>query len=135
MGRSKCLPQDPVYLQKTLPINFDLDFFLEEPMINSKFAFANRFRSEGDIHLQSGDLRTGTTRSRKEVATMANGVVKWFDERKGFGFIQREDGPDLFVHFSGISASGFKSLKEGDKVSFEVEQGKKGPAAVNVTVI
>ena len=135
MGRSKCLPQDPVYLQKTLPINFDLDFFLEEPMINFKFAFANRFRSEGDIHLQSGDLRTGTTRSRKEVATMANGVVKWFDERKGFGFIQREDGPDLFVHFSGISASGFKSLKEGDKVSFEVEQGKKGPAAVNVTVI
>ena len=104
-------------------------------MIKVKFAFANRFRSEGDIHLQSGDLRTGTTRIRKEVATMANGVVKWFDERKGFGFIQREDGPDLFVHFSGISASGFKSLKEGDKVSFEVEQGKKGPAAVNVTVI
>jgi cold shock protein len=135
VGRSKCLPQDPVYVQKTFPINFDLDFFVEEPMIKLKFAFANRFRSEGDIHLQSGDLRTGTTRSRKEVATMANGVVKWFDERKGFGFIQREDGPDLFVHFSGISASGFKSLKEGDKVSFEVEQGKKGPAAVNVTVI
>ena len=66
---------------------------------------------------------------------MANGVVKWFDERKGYGFIQREDGPDLFVHFSGISGAGFKSLKEGDKVSFEVEQGKKGPAAVNVTVI
>jgi CspA family cold shock protein len=135
VGRTRCIPQDLVYLQKILPINFDLDFFLEEPMIKTKFAFANRFRSEGDIHLKSGDLRTGTTRSRKEVATMANGVVKWFDERKGFGFIQREDGPDLFVHFSGISASGFKSLKEGDKVSFEVEQGKKGPAAVNVTVI
>ena len=66
---------------------------------------------------------------------MANGVVKWFDERKGYGFIQREDGPDLFVHFSGINGAGFKSLKEGDKVSFEVEQGKKGPAAINVTVI
>ena len=66
---------------------------------------------------------------------MANGVVKWFDERKGYGFIQREDGPDLFVHFSGINGAGFKSLREGDKVSFEVEQGKKGPAAVNVTVI
>lgn len=66
---------------------------------------------------------------------MANGVVKWFDERKGYGFIQREDGPDLFVHFSGINGAGFKSLREGDKVSFEVEQGKKGPAAVNVTVV
>jgi len=66
---------------------------------------------------------------------MANGVVKWFDERKGYGFIQREDGPDLFVHFSGINGAGFKSLKEGDKVSFEVEQGKKGPAAINVTVV
>ena len=104
-------------------------------MMKTKFASANRCRSEGDIHLESGDLKTGTTRLGKEVATMANGVVKWFDERKGYGFIQREDGPDLFVHFSGISGAGFKSLKEGDKVSFEVEQGKKGPAAVNVTVI
>jgi cold shock protein len=122
-------------LKKIFSINFDLDFFPGEPMIETKFAFANRFRSEGDIHLESGDLKTGTTLLGKEVATMANGVVKWFDERKGYGFIQREDGPDLFVHFSGISGAGFKSLKEGDKVSFEVEQGKKGPAAVNVTVI
>jgi CspA family cold shock protein len=66
---------------------------------------------------------------------MANGSVKWFDDRKGYGFIEQEDGPDVFVHHSGISGNGFKSLKEGDKVSFDIEQGKKGPAAVNVTVV
>ena len=66
---------------------------------------------------------------------MANGIVKWFNDRKGFGFIQHEDGTDVFVHHSGINASGFKSLDEGDKVTFDVEQGQKGPAAVNVTVV
>ena len=66
---------------------------------------------------------------------MANGIVKWFDDRKGYGFIEQEDGPDVFVHHSGINGDGFKSLREGDKVSFDIEQGKKGPAAVNVTVV
>ena len=66
---------------------------------------------------------------------MANGSVKWFDDRKGYGFIEQEDGADVFVHHSGISGDGFKSLKEGDKVSFDIEEGKKGPAAVNVTVV
>jgi CspA family cold shock protein len=66
---------------------------------------------------------------------MADGTVKWFNEQKGYGFIKQENGPDVFVHFSGIKASGFKSLNEGDRVSFEIEQGKKGPTAVNVTVI
>jgi len=65
---------------------------------------------------------------------MANGTVKWFNDQKGFGFIEQENGPDVFVHHSGINASGFKSLHEGDRVTFDVEQGKKGPAAVNVTV-
>ncbi len=65
---------------------------------------------------------------------MANGTVKWFNDKKGFGFIEQEGGPDVFVHHSAINASGFKSLKEGDKVSFEIEQGQKGPSAVNVTV-
>ena len=66
---------------------------------------------------------------------MANGTVKWFNDKKGFGFIEQEDGPDVFVHHSGISAQGFKSLKEGDKVTFDIEQGPKGPSAKNVTVV
>jgi len=66
---------------------------------------------------------------------MATGVVKWFNEKKGFGFIEQEDGPDVFVHFSAINGSGFKVLYEGNRVTFDIEQGKKGPAAVNVTVV
>ena len=66
---------------------------------------------------------------------MAEGIVKWFDEKKGYGFIEQEGGPDVFVHHSGINAAGFKSLQEGDRVTFDIEEGKKGPAAVNVTVV
>ncbi|OQX23144.1 MAG: cold-shock protein [Desulfobacteraceae bacterium IS3] len=63
---------------------------------------------------------------------MAKGIVKWFSDKKGFGFIEQEDGNDIFVHHSAIDAAGFRSLKEGDRVSFDVEQGPKGPAAANV---
>jgi CspA family cold shock protein len=59
---------------------------------------------------------------------MAEGIVKWFNERKGYGFIEQEDGPNVFVHHSAISGEGFKSLREGDKVTFDIEQGQKGPA-------
>jgi CspA family cold shock protein len=69
----------------------------------------------------------------KEESKLENGTVKWFNNKKGFGFIQRESGPDLFVHFTSIKAEGFKSLNEGDEVSFEVEEGERGPKAVNVS--
>jgi len=63
---------------------------------------------------------------------MANGIVKWFNDSKGFGFIEQDDGSDVFVHFSEIKSDGFKSLSEGERVTFDVEQGQKGPAATNV---
>ena len=70
----------------------------------------------------------------KEGVTVTKGIVKWFNSSKGYGFIEQENGPDVFVHHTGINATGFKTLYEGDSVTFDIEQGPKGPAAVNVTV-
>ena len=66
---------------------------------------------------------------------MSEGTVKWFNEQKGFGFIEKAEGGDVFVHFSAIQAGGFKTLAEGQRVSFDVAQGQKGPAAENVKTV
>ena len=66
---------------------------------------------------------------------MAKGIVKWFNDKKGYGFIEKDDGGDVFVHHSAIKMSGFKTLAEGDRVTFEIEQGRKGPAAADVSKI
>jgi CspA family cold shock protein len=69
------------------------------------------------------------------IMSQVTGVVKWFNSDKGFGFIEQESGPDVFVHFRAINSDGFKTLDEGQKVQFTVTQGQKGPQAENVTVV
>lgn len=69
------------------------------------------------------------------MSDMIKGHVKWFDAKKGYGFISQEEGGDVFVHFSAIQGGGFKSLDEGQEVEFEITDGKKGPQAVNVNVV
>ncbi len=66
---------------------------------------------------------------------MSKGTVKWFNEKKGYGFLTQDDGSDLFVHFSGIEGDGFKALYEGDRVEFEIEESDKGPRAIGVKTI
>ncbi len=87
-----------------------------------------------EIFMRHDGLLKWETRRVKEFYVMADGVVKWFNDNKGYGFIQQENGADVFVHFSGIEGSGFRSLQEGDQVSFEIEEGQKGPSAINVKI-
>ena len=76
--------------------------------------------------------QTGVSERRGSVERL-KGTVKWFNNAKGYGFIGRNDGPDVFVHYSAISSEGYKSLQEGDQVEFEITEGQKGPQAANVT--
>jgi CspA family cold shock protein len=66
------------------------------------------------------------------MVVMANGIVKWFNNKKGYGFIEQEEGGDIFVHYTAIEMTGFKTLSEGDRVTFEVEESDRGPSAKNV---
>jgi CspA family cold shock protein len=85
--------------------------------------------SPGQIPGQKQQLNLG------ENTQMVNGTVKWFNDSKGFGFLEQDNGEDVFCHFSAISGNGFKSLAEGDRVTFEVTKGPKGLQAANVTRI
>jgi CspA family cold shock protein len=98
-----------------MPTHFLLDFFVGP----SNCAFSGNF---------SKIRRVANVERLK-------GTVKWFNNAKGYGFLGRDDGPDVFIHYSSITTEGYKSLQEGDKVEFEIVQGQKGPQAANVTKI
>lgn len=89
-------------------------------------------RQHNGINSQAHKLLTRGERRGAYVERL-KGTVKWFNNAKGYGFIGRDDGPDVFVHYSAITAEGYKSLQEGDAVEFEIVQGQKGPQAANVT--
>jgi cold shock protein len=74
-------------------------------------------------------------RRKNKMSERVIGTVKWFNASKGYGFIERQDGPDVFVHFSAIQSSGYRSLQEGQRVEFTIEQGPKGPQAAEVAVV
>lgn len=88
------------------------------------------FASPGIAPLQGNAQELGGTHVER-----LQGTVKWFNNAKGYGFLGRDDGPDVFIHYSSITSEGYKSLQEGDKVEFEIVQGQKGPQAANVTKI
>ena len=85
--------------------------------------------------IKVGGSVPGPSLHRKEEVQLAQGTVKWFSNEKGYGFIEREGGEDVFVHFSAITMEGYKSLTEGQRVEFEVVQGPKGAQAANVTAV
>ena len=80
-------------------------------------------------------FRGKSARKRGAHVERLKGTVKWFNNAKGYGFLGRDDGPDVFIHYSSITTEGYKSLQEGDKVEFEIVQGQKGPQAANVSKI
>jgi len=84
---------------------------------------------------RAGTKRLSKAARRRACTFMIEGTVKWFNESKGFGFLSREGGPDVFVHHSEIRADGYRTLNEGDKVQFEVTDSPKGPRAANVTLV
>ncbi len=82
--------------------------------------------------MEKTSIFVGGIKSEKEVGILAEGIVKWFDEKKGFGFIEQKQGEDVFVHYSSINAVGFKSLVQGERVIFDLQRRDKGLTALNV---
>ena len=132
------------------PAHYEINNFIDY----IKALTSTILNSQGNMHLHRDDWHrtlyidskgVGTTdfdiseAKKKALEKSGNDCAttyfKWFNDKKGFGFIEQDEGPDVFVHHTGINTTGFKSLKEGDKVTFDVEQGPKGPRAVNVTVV
>ncbi len=88
------------------------------------------------IFLEDSEFKIpGLWKSNLRRSYVMKGTVKWFNPKKGYGFITKEDGGDVFVHYSAIQMNGFKTLQEGQKVEFEIQKGQKGPQAVNVRVV
>ena len=99
-------------------------------LINLSFAFlVIAGRSERPPHASVPFALSNQVQGRREPVAQYKGKVKWFNNAKGYGFIGREDGPDVFVHYSAIQLDGYKTLKEGDDVEFDIVQGQKGPQA------
>src|SRR5918911_1762451 len=112
-------------LHKTCPAPFSVP-----PSSRSRW---QRTRSARQTRTRWREDRIGTQFEEVRFMARLQGTVKWFNDAKGYGFISREGGPDVFVHFSAIQGSGFKSLAEGERVEFEIVQGQKGPQASDVT--
>ena len=113
--------KDPSYT----PASFQVDSFIARPVVSSIRLFhATRLQQK------EGTLNT----YRTKIMSTKTGTVKWFNETRGYGFIQQADGPDLFAHYNEIKGEGFKTLAEGQTVEFGVTEGQKGPQAVNITV-
>ena len=102
---------------------------------NGPAIIAGRYRSEEQLLLLEWRPEDGIIMEYlgKEVIALAEGIVKWFSEKKGYGFIEQTDGPDIFVHYSSINTTGFKTLAEGERVNFDLEESDRGFVAKNVT--
>jgi cold shock protein len=102
-----------------------VEFFLNPSLNLSRKIGVLSFTGSDSTHLRI----PRTTQRKREPVAQHKGKVKWFNNAKGYGFIGREDGPDVFVHYSSIQLDGYKTLKEGDDVEFDIVQGQKGPQA------